>query len=214
MTRVLILDDHPIVVHAFRGLADPAEEVRLEGATRPREALTLYRMARPDLLVVDVTLGGETLSGIRFLRRMRAIDPTLPILVFSMHGDPSIVRRALAAGATGYVCKDAAPSEIRAACRSVRGGRRFLAADLALEVALETTRPDPGPLPALTRREREILELLAEGRSYGEIGAALGLSYKTVANVCSILKSKIDATTLPDLVCKAVRHLAPAGGGP
>lgn len=178
------------------------------GSKNLLEAFQIYRRGRPDLMIVDLGIARKTLAGLGFIRRLRSLDPTLPILVFTMHVEPAVVRKALAVGATGYVHKDAPPEEIRLAFDKVRSGQRYIPGDLAMQVALAPTaelRPD---LQEFTRREQEILALLAEGKSYGEIAEELGVSYKTVANVSSILKSKLDADTLPDLVYKAIQRFS------
>ncbi|BBE74439.1 response regulator transcription factor [Oharaeibacter diazotrophicus] len=206
MTRVLIVDDHPIVLQGCRRLMEEHGACAVEVAERFPQAFRAWRRQRPDVIIVDIGMPNRTLAGLSFVRRLRAIDRTLPILVFSMHGEPSVVRKALAAGATGYVHKDAPPTEILTAVDRVRRGVRYLTGDLALQVALA---PEPAArieLKDFTRREQEILTLLAEGRSYGEIAEELGISYKTVANVSSILKSKLDAETLPELVVKAIER--------
>ncbi|MBH0237873.1 response regulator transcription factor [Methylobrevis albus] len=209
MTRVLLIDDHPIVLQGCRRILEAHGASEVHTASRLLQAFQIYRRTRPDVVVVDLSIARKTLAGIGFIRRLRAIDRNVPILVFSMHADPVIVRKSLAAGATGYVHKDADPAEIGHAFEKVAAGQPFIAGDLATEVALHASAARRLDTGEFTRREQEILALLAEGRSYGEIADELGVSYKTVANVCSILKSKLEAETLPDLVFKAVQRFSP-----
>ncbi|WP_413205750.1 response regulator transcription factor [Rhodospirillum sp. A1_3_36] len=207
MTKVLLIDNHPIVLQGFQRLIETDPPPVILSASTFLEAFMLYRREHPDILIVDLSMAGRSLSGLTFIARMRKVDRRVPLLVFSMHADPLIVRRALARGANGYVHKDAKPEEIRAAFEAVREGRRFIASDLAFDLALSTETPSAqGTRQDFTNRERQVLGLLAGGKSYGEIADDLGLSYKTIANVSSILKSKLDAETLPDLIYKAVQR--------
>ena len=139
------------------------------------------------------------------IRRIRAHEPRTRILVFSMHSDPIIVARALEAGATGYVLKDTSSAELLKAFEKVRAGTPYLSNDLAMEVALVRTGVRPNPLAELTPRELQTLSLLAEGKPYGRIAEELNVSYKTVVNVCSQLKQKLDARNLPELIRVAVQ---------
>jgi two-component system, NarL family, invasion response regulator UvrY len=132
------------------------------------------------------------------------------ILVFSMHSDPVIVARALQAGATGYVVKDTSPEHFIEAFKNVRVGTRYLSDDLALQVAFANTPGEQNPLAGLTPRELQTLSLLAEGKSYNRIAHDLSVSYKTVVNVCSQLKQKLNADNLPDLIRIAVQLLSAA----
>ncbi|ODN71813.1 response regulator transcription factor [Methylobrevis pamukkalensis] len=208
MTKILVVDDHPIVLQGCRQIFSESGACEVLTASRPLQAFRLWRRERPDVVIVDLSFDRKAFAGLSLVRRLRAADPPRPILVFSMHRDPNVVRRALAAGATGYVHKDAPPGEIAIAFDRVRAGQRYIASDLAMEVALAPERAARSAFADFTRREQEILSLLAEGRSYGEIAEELGVSYKTVANVCSTLKSKLDADTLPDLVYKAIQRFS------
>ncbi len=210
MTKALIVDDHPIVHQACRRLFEDNDACEVAVALRLLEAFQLYRRLRPEIVVVDLSIGGRALAGLAFIRRLRMVDQKVQILVLSMHRDPAIVRDALRAGATGYVKKDAPPQEIAQAFENVRSGRPFLTPDLALEIAVQPRREPQIDDRNLTPRELDVMHLLAEGKSYGQISKHLGVKYKTVANICSILKSKLGADTLPDLVYKAVQHYSPA----
>ncbi|WP_075217366.1 response regulator [Mongoliimonas terrestris] len=213
MTKVIIVDDHPIVLQGCRRLIEESGACEVKASRTFLDAFQLYRRERPDVMIVDLGIAKKALAGLGYIRRLRIVDKSLPILVFSMHVEPTVVRKALSVGATGYVHKDASPEEIRLAFDKVRVGQRYIPGELAMQVALA---PDPGQnagLKDFTRREQEILALLAEGRSYGEIAEELGVSYKTVANVSSILKSKLDAETLPDLVFKAIQKFGPRAAG-
>jgi two-component system invasion response regulator UvrY len=208
MTSVLIVDDHPIVLQAWRRIL---EDVGVETVHDARDVVSgyrLYRRHRPDVSIIDLSMQGRGLAGLPLIKRMRAHDPRTRILVFSMHNDPMIAARALEAGASGYVLKDASPDELVEAFRKVRAGTPYLSGDMAMQVALVRTGARRNPLADLTPRELETLSLLAQGKPYGEIAEELGVSYKTVVNTASQLKQKLDARNLPELIRLAVQLLA------
>ena len=210
MTSVLVIDDHPIVLQGCRRMLEDAGVADVREARDVATGYRLCRRHRPDVVIVDLAMQGSGLSGLALIRRMRAHDPNVRVLVFSMHSDPIIVARALEAGATGYVLKDTASAELMKAFEKVRSGTPYLSNDLAMKVALVHTPARQNPLADLTQRELQTLSLLAEGKPYGRIAEELNVSYKTVVNVCSQLKQKLDAHNLPELICSAVQLLSAA----
>jgi DNA-binding NarL/FixJ family response regulator len=217
MTRVLLIDDHPIVLQGCRRILEDAGVAEVIEATSAAAGYRLYRRRRPDVIVVDLALqgkglGGLGLGGLDLIRRLRMESGQTPILVLSMHGDPVIVSRAMEAGATGYLLKDSPPESLIEAFETVRRGAPYLNYELALQVALLGTRGKGKRLAELTRRELQTLAQVAEGRSYDQIARDLGVSYKTVANTCSQLKVKLGARTLPALVRMAIEYLAASPG--
>ncbi len=208
MSAVLVIDDHPIVLQGCRRmLHDAGVDTILEA----RDVVTgykLYRRNRPRVVIADLALQGSGLGGLALVKRINAHDPDARILVFSMHSDPVIVARALEAGATGYVLKDAAPEELVKAFAKVRAGTPHLSEELALQVALVHRPARANPLADLTPRELQTLSLLAEGKAYGSIAEELNVSYKTVVNVCAQLRQKLEARNLPELIRSAVQLLA------
>jgi two-component system, NarL family, invasion response regulator UvrY len=208
MTSVLIVDDHPIVLQAWRRMLQDAGVDEVFDARDVASGYRIYRRLRPEVVIVDLSLQGSGLAGLPLIKRIRGHDPRTRILVFSMHSDPMIAARALEAGANGYVIKDAAPDELIAAFKKVRSGAAYLNGDMAVEVALAGSGARRDPLAGLTQRELEMLSLLARGKSYGQIAEELHVSYKTVVNVSSQLKQKLDARNLPDLIRIAVQLLA------
>jgi two-component system, NarL family, invasion response regulator UvrY len=208
MTAVLIIDDHPIVLQGCRRML---ADVGVTDVIEAGDAASGYRQfsrKRPDIVIIDLALQGTGLAGLELIRRIRADDSNVRILVFSMHSDPVIVTRVLQAGATGYVVKDTSPENFIEAFKKVRIGTRYLSDDLALQVANTVGRYDP--LADLTPRELQTLSLLAEGKPYNRIANELNVSYKTVANVSSQLKQKLNAENLPELIRIAVQLLASA----
>jgi DNA-binding NarL/FixJ family response regulator len=205
MPGVLLIDDHPIVLQGCRTLLGEAGFSEIHEASDLTGAYRLYHRKHPQIVVLDLSLQGQGLAGLSLIGRIRIRDRRTPILVFSMHRDPVIVRRALDAGATGYLLKDTAPDEFLAALRAVRSGAPFLSHQLALQVA---TLGAGNSRAQMTQRELQILALIAEGKAYGLIAEDLGISYKTVANTCSQLKVKLGAANLPELVRMAIEYIA------
>src|SRR5580700_11294378 len=192
--KILIVDDHAIVRDGLSRLlaADGDHEVKL--AATGREALTLARSFRPALTILDLNLPG--LGGLELVRRLAQLEVG-KVLVLSMHAEPLYARRALEAGAQGYMSKNAAPDELLAAVRKVASGGRYVEAEIAQELALGAGGET---LSALSPRELEIMRLLAGGASLAEIAAALGVGYKTVANTLTLIKSKLGVARTADLV--------------
>ncbi|MCJ8144043.1 response regulator transcription factor [Ancylobacter sp. A5.8] len=211
MTSVLVIDDHPIVLQGCRRLLEDAGVERVLEAGTVLAGYRLFRREKPDVVIIDLSLQGNGLSGLLLVRRLRAQSSRMPILVFSMHGDPVIASRALEAGANGYVLKDTAPGALLEAFDRIRRGHPYISPDLAVQVAMLNARGDT-PLGDVTPRELQTLSLLAEGRDYTQIAEELGLSYKTVANTCSQLKVKLDAATLPELVRRAIQYVSTSPG--
>jgi DNA-binding NarL/FixJ family response regulator len=198
VSTILLVDDHALVRAGVKRLLATLTQVEVLEAADGREALALLRQRRPDLVILDLNLPG--LGGLELLRRMVHAGAG-PILVLSMHGEPLYAKRALEAGAAGYMTKNASPDELLTAVRRVTAGGRYVEAELAQALAA----PAAGaPLDRLTARELEIMRLLAGGASLAEIAAAVGVGYKTVANNCVQIKSKLGVTRTADLVRLAI----------
>ena len=208
MTTVLIVDDHPIVLQGCRRMLQSVGVDRIIEARDTTSGYQLFDNHSPDVVIVDLGLQDNGLGGLELIRRIRADDFNVRILVFSMHSDPVIVARALQAGATGYVVKDTSPEAIMEAFQKVRAGKRYLSDDLAMQVAFANTSGQQSPLSELTPRELQTLSLLAEGKPYTRIAEELNVSYKTVVNLSSQLKQKLDAESLPELIRTAVQLLS------
>jgi two-component system, NarL family, invasion response regulator UvrY len=207
MRSVLIIDDHPIVLQGCRSVLQDAGFGPVLEARDIESGYQLLRKHQPQVVIVDLAMQGGGLGGLSLIRTIRAHDPRARVLVFSMHSDPIIVRRALEAGATGYLLKDTSSEELVRALESVAAGTPYLSSDLAMQVALAATGAARNPLDDLTPRELQTLGLLAQGKSYGRIAEELNVSYKTVVNVCYQLRQKLDVQTLPELVRLSVQLL-------
>ena len=208
MTSVLIIDDHPIVLQGCRRMLQDAGVAAVLEARDAVSGYRLYRRHRPHVVIIDLAMQGSGLGGLPLIRRISAHDRRVRILVFSMHSDPIIVARALEAGATGYVLKDTSSADLLEAFEKVRAGQPYLNNDLAMQVALVHTPARQNPLAELTPRELQTLALLAQGKPYGRIAEEINVSYKTVVNVSSQLKQKLDARNLPELIRTAVQLLS------
>jgi two-component system, NarL family, invasion response regulator UvrY len=209
MTSVLIIDDHPVVLHGCRRILEDTGITTLE-AGDIATGYELFRDHRPDVIVIDLSMRGDGVGGMSLIQRIRADDQRIPILVFSMHRDPTLVLRALEAGALGYVLKDTGTEELLKAIEEVKRGNRYLSHSLATEVAVSRVPTRSQSLADLTPREMDVLTLLAKGKTYYNIAEELHVSYKTVKNISMQLKKKLDVDNLPALVQKAMRLLPPS----
>jgi DNA-binding NarL/FixJ family response regulator len=195
--NILIVDDHAIVRAGLRRLLRGLFEGEVLEAATGREALGLARTRPLDLVLLDMNL--PELGGLELLSRLATVAPELPVLVLSMHAEPLYVTRAMEAGARGYVSKNVAPDELVTAIRQVASGGRYVEGELAQALVLNPAPPIE-PLEQLSARDIEIVRLLARGRSLSEIADALGLGYKTIANTCTQIKSKLGVNRTADLV--------------
>jgi two-component system, NarL family, invasion response regulator UvrY len=205
--RVLVIDDHPIVIQGCRRLLEDIGAQEIDYASSLAEGFRLYRKKHPDVIIVDLSMQSGALGGLSFIRRLRIHDKRTPMLVLSMHADPVIVRRALAVGANGYLLKDTSSEEFIQALRQVRDGQHYLSHELASQIAFMEARGNRNPLSSMTLRELQTLSLIAEGKPYMAIAEELHVSYKTVVNTCAQLKSKLGVRTLPELMRIGIQHL-------
>jgi two-component system, NarL family, invasion response regulator UvrY len=194
--KILLVDDHTIVREGLRRLLGTIAGCEIHEAATGREAVVQARSRVFDLVMLDLNM--PELGGLELLRRLRQLGAQ-PILVFSMHAELLYVTRAMEAGAQGYLSKNAAPDEILAAVRRVAASGRYVESELAQALALDPGGPSQA-LDKLSARDVEILRQLAAGRSLGEIAAALGLRYKTIANTCTLIKTKLGVARTTDLV--------------
>jgi len=178
--RVLLADDHLVVSEGLKQLL--AEDFELVGAVQDGRALVAAaKKLRPDVIVADITM--PHLNGIDAMAQLRKDNAHVKVVFLTMHHDPAYARRALQAGASGFVVKHSAPAELVMAIQAALKGQTFITPALAsdvLRLAQHGSRDADDPAQSLTPRQREILQLLAEGRSAKEIAAALAISPRTV----------------------------------
>ncbi|HEX3699227.1 MAG TPA: response regulator transcription factor [Phenylobacterium sp.] len=194
--RILTIDDHAIVRTGLRKLLAVVTDADVVEAKTGREGLAIAKSQPLDMIILDLNL--PELGGVELLSRLRQTTD-VPILVLSMHAEPLYVTRTLEAGAQGYVSKNASPEELLIAIRQVGSGGRYVEQEIAQSLVLDTVVP-AASLAQLSPRDLEILRHLAAGRSLGQIADALGLGYKTIANNCSLIKTKLGVTKTSDLL--------------
>ena len=202
--RVLIVDDHPIIVSGCTAMLAGESDMEVFDARDAESGLRIYVEKKPDVAVVDIGLPGA--SGFELTRRILRHDADARIVVFSMNDDPIFAARAIEAGARGYVTKNDDPYLLLRAVRDVAAGGVFLMPKIANRLAFEKNAAGSNPLAGLNSRELEILRMLGRGLSMAEIADAAKVSYKTIANSCSIIKRKFGARTPMDLVRIAIEH--------
>jgi DNA-binding NarL/FixJ family response regulator len=206
VTRLLIADDHAVVRRGLRQIvAEELGQWEIAEAGTGDEVMRLVRDAAFDVLVLDISLPDR--SGLDLLGDIKAFRPDLPVLILSMHPETQYAMRAIKYGASGYVSKDGASTELVGALRRVLGGGKYVSpavaeslADLALGTS--TTTPHEG----LSNREFTVLVGLGKGKAVGELAAELGLSVKTVSTYRSRLLEKMGMRTNADLVRYAIEH--------
>ena len=201
---ILVVDDHPIVRAGCRQLIQQISSSKVVEAETGEEGYRLFQEIYPDMVLLDITLPG--LGGLEILRKMRANRENAKILMFSMHEDPVFASRAIQAGAKGYITKNNAADHLVEAIETVLAGKTYLSPDTAQQLAMLNVGAGSSAVSDLSRRELEILRLLGEGKSMTEIAGVLGISYKTVANNLTQIKSKLDINKTAELMRFAISH--------
>ncbi|MEP7000912.1 MAG: response regulator transcription factor [bacterium] len=206
MIRVLIADDHALVRRGLRNALEPFSDIVVVGeAVTGPDVIPAVTQTRPDVLLLDIAMpGGKFLDVLEHLRRH---EPKVRTLVVSMHAEALYAKRAIRAGAAGYINKSRAEDELLTAIREVGHGRRYVSPELAQELAAElASGRGATPHDALTNREHEVMLLLASGLTASQVAGNLGLSVKTVSTHRTRLLAKMDLTTNADLVRYALAH--------
>jgi len=205
---VLLADDHPIVRQGLRYLLESDPEFHVVGeAGDGVEAIHMLENLKPDVLVVDMMMPG--LNGLEVLRQFKKISPATRAIVLSMQSANAYVVEALNLGAEGYVLKETGPTELADAIHTVVQGERFISEKLVVRLEATGKKAEEAPLDAyqtLTTREREILQLTAEGKSSTEIGDLLVISPRTVEAHRSKIMKKLDLHNMTDLIRYAIKR--------
>jgi len=207
MIRVVLADDHAVVRDGLAVLLEAQTDIEVVGAAaNGRQAVRLVLELHPDVVVMDIAM--PELNGIEATRQIHDAVTSTQVLVLSMHSTTEHIFRALQAGARGYLLKDSAGAEVVDAIRVVHAGRRYLSQKIASTVVDDyiSERHRASPLDSLSPRERQILQLVAEGKSSAEAAAMLFLSPKTVDTYRSRMMQKLDIDDLPTLVKFAIQH--------
>ena len=203
--NILLVDDHPVVRRGIRQiLVDGMEQVTVGEAADAPQALVSLRSGEWEIVVLDLTLPG--VSGLDLLKEIRRMSSTLPVLVLSMHPAAQFARRVLMAGASGYLNKDSAPTELIAAVQQVRQGRQYQGrgvADLSGQAPASNSR---APHDLLSDREYQVLRMLGSGRTVSEIATALALSVKTISTYRTRLLMKLQMRGNAELMRYAIEN--------
>jgi DNA-binding NarL/FixJ family response regulator len=205
-TRVLIADDHAAFRGGLRALLDTVGDIVVVGEADTGDAtVEAARALQPDVVMMDINMPG--IDGVEATRRIVDAEPHVAILVLTMHDDDETVFAAVRAGARGYLLKGAQRAELVRAVRSVAAGEAIFGPGVARRLMSYFARPaprsDPEAFPELTEREREILDMVAAGRSNGEITATLVLSPKTVRNHVSNIFAKLQVRDRSEAIVRA-----------
>lgn len=205
MTSLYLVDDHQIMREGLRALLEAGGHQVVGESANPTEALADLHRLRPEVLLLDLHLGGR--SGLELLAELQRHHLPVRSVVLTMSAQPRHVAESLRMGASGYVLKGSAGADLMLAIEAAVQGRKHLGAEVA-ELALQVfTQPESDdPLAALSPRERQIITLVVSGQSSAEIGLALHLSPKTVATYRSRLMRKLGVTDVPGLVRLAIRY--------
>jgi two-component system invasion response regulator UvrY len=196
---VLLVDDHAVVREGYRRLLERHGDIVVIGeAADATEALAMFRAAAPQIVVMDITLPG--LSGIEAMRRMLDHEPETRVLIFSMHEEVIFAKRALQAGAFGYLTKASAPSVLVEAVHTIASGRKYLSAAVANALALRADALDSNARNSLSAREFEVLRQLVQGHSINDIALSMGINPKTVSNHQSLIRQKLGADSAVQLL--------------
>ena len=209
MIKVILADDHKLFREGLRALLERSDDIQVIGeAEDSRAAVDLARKLAPDVIVMDV--GMPNLNGIEACRAITAESPRVKVVALSIHSDRRFVAGMLSAGASGYLLKDSAFQELAAAICAAAKNQRYLSeriAGLVLEDYVgRLAREAPPSAPALTSKEREVLQLLAEGKSTKEAALALNVSVKTIETHRQDIMDKLGLHTIADLTKYAVRE--------
>ena len=203
--RVLLVDDHAVVRAGYRVLLQNTDDIEVVAeADSGERACRAFADLQPDVVVMDLTMPG--MGGLQAIQRMVARDPNARILVFSMHEDTVFVEQALQAGAQGYITKSSAPEILVEAIRELASGKSHIDTEIVQRLAFQKARGKDSPFSNLSTREFEIFCLLAEGLNTSEIAKRLSLSYKTIANYSTQIKSKLHVSTVAEIARLAIRH--------
>jgi DNA-binding NarL/FixJ family response regulator len=205
--RVFLADDHAVIRDGLRYLLEAQGDIAVVGdAPDGRQAVRLVQQVRPDVVVMDIAM--PELNGVEATLQIHAACPQVQVIMLSIHSTAEHVSRALQAGAQGYLLKETAGTEVAAAVRAVHAGHRYLSAKIAETVIDDyvSHRQPTSPLDQLSPREREILQLVAEGKSSAKIAEILSLSVKSVETYRARLMQKLGLGDLPSLVRFAIQQ--------
>lgn len=203
--RVLLVDDHSVVRQGFRLILSQAPDIEVVGEARDgEEAVALVASLEPDVAILDVAMPG--MNGVEVVRQVRQNTPRTNLLMLSMHKDAIYVRESLRSGARGYLLKDAIDRDLLEAVRAVARGGGFLSPAISATVLDDYQKHVTDPLDLITNRERQILQMLAEGRTSKDIATDLEISVYTVDAHRSRIMKKLGLRSIGDLIRFAIQR--------
>lgn len=202
--NVMLVDDHAVVRMGFRMLLETAADIKvIAEAENGEQAVKLYVEHRPDVVVMDITMPG--IGGLEAIERIMAKDSAARILVLSAHEDSVHPKRVLNAGAMGYLTKRSAAEELIKAIRTVAGGKMYLEANIAQQMAIQQLSGEKNPVDVLSDREFEVFMALAKGKTTNDIADTLCLSPRTVGTHLYNIKQKLNASNSAEIALIAMR---------
>ena len=207
---IFLADDHTVLRDSLRFLLDAQPDFQVIGvADNGRDAAQQIEHLHPDVAILDI--GMPKMNGIKATERICRVCPATQVIILSMHRTPEHISQALQVGARGYLLKESASDEVIEAIRIVHAGKRYLSqsiSDVVLNYYVDLHRGEiePDPLESLTLREREVVQLLVEGKLSAEIGILLALSPRTVDTYRGRIMQKLGVPHLPGLVKFAIQH--------
>jgi DNA-binding NarL/FixJ family response regulator len=205
MIRILLVDDHPVARQGIRTLlTDRVKDALVGEAPDAVTALKHLQNAEWDLMIADISLPG--MNGLELIKEVKRVRPQLPTLVLSMHPASQFARRALSAGAIGYISKDSELEEFLGAIEHARRGRRYVGAEAADLIARREEDWDNAPHETLSDREYQVLRLLGSGRTISDIARDLGLSVKTVSTYRARVLDKLGMKSNAELMRYAIQN--------
>lgn len=206
MIQILIADDHAIIRDGLKQIISFVSNMAVAGeASNGEEVLQKLRALQVDVLVLDMSMPGK--SGIALIQQINAIKPDLPILVLSMHQESQYAVQAMRAGASGYITKNTASSQLIEGIRKVAEGGTFVSPEISAKLIKQLHKPETDlPHTKLTAREFQIFSMLVEGHSVNDIAKILSLSNKTISTHKAAVLQKMEASTTASLVYYALKH--------
>ena len=202
--KVMLVDDHAVVRMGFKMLLESASEIKVIAEAENGEAgIKGYMEHKPDVVVMDITMPG--IGGMEAIERILAKDSNAKILVLSAHEDSVHPKRVLNAGAMGYLTKRSAAEELIKAIRTVAGGKKYIEASVAQQMAIQQLSGEQNPVDVLSEREFEVFMSLAKGKTTNEIAETLFLSPRTVGTHLYNIKQKLNANNSAEIALIAMR---------
>lgn len=210
MIRVVVADDHNLVRQGIRALLEKEDYIQVIGeASTGQEAIALAKSLKPDVVVMDIVM--PRMDGTQATEHILSLDTPTEVIILSMHSDTILAQQLLRQGVKGYLLKDSIAEELPLAIRFASQGRVYLSPAISDSVLTTLMMPQPEEIPTslgdlLTPREREVLQLIAEGYTNSAIAEALTISVKTVEKHRANLMAKLDVHDLPTLIRVAIKH--------